>query len=110
MQRLWVEEPPTAGGPLQSAWAPGQGTFESPQDLVFVRAGNPVLTRRLTPMAAYEVMVKARRGGYPSRCGLLVHPQDLHAAMQELTATEVPRARRPVSSQRRRELREATHR
>jgi hypothetical protein len=106
MNRIWVNSPPTEGEPLGSAWAPEMGAVEPPAELVFVRTGNSALTRRLTAVAVYEVMVKPHRRGYSRRGGLLVPPAELQAARDDLAATEAPRAR----SQQRREQQEATRR
>jgi hypothetical protein len=110
MKQIWVHGTAAEGEPLPSAWAPETGMFQPSQELVYVTSGNATLSHRLTPLAPYELMVKPHRRGYPSRWGLLVRSEDLQAARQELSATELQRARQRAASQRRREQREATYR
>ena len=109
MERIWINDPAREGDPLRAAWSPGAGNFQPPQDLVFVSSGDAALTRRLTPVAVYEVMVKPRRRGYSQRCGFLIRPEELQAASEALATTEKLRARRREYSQQRRAGQEAAY-
>lgn len=107
-ETIWATTSAQDEAPLEKAWSPERGQFAPDPALLFVASGDVALTRKLSKVASFVVMMTF--GAYSRRIGVMATREQLDEAKRALAETEAQRAAARERSRARRNKKERARR